>query len=69
MSEIDVVVTENGPYRVTGTVRLLDHRGEVVDAPSSPVYLCRCGASARKPFCDGSHARVGFGRGAIGTGS
>jgi CDGSH-type Zn-finger protein/truncated hemoglobin YjbI len=49
----------NGPYLVTNVTRLTNWLGEVV--PTRPqLALCRCGASATKPLCDGSHARIGF---------
>lgn len=48
-----------GPYLVTNAETLRDHLGR--DLPTRPqLALCRCGASAAKPFCDGSHARIGF---------
>lgn len=51
----------NGPYVVTGPVRILDVDGhEVVVAEGHTVKLCRCGHSAKKPFCDSSHRRVDF---------
>lgn len=50
----------NGPLRVAGTLRIIGEDGSV-DERSGKVFLCRCGASARKPFCDGSHKRIGFG--------
>jgi CDGSH-type Zn-finger protein/truncated hemoglobin YjbI/ferredoxin len=49
----------NGPYLVTGAEILRDWLGRPL--PTRPqMALCRCGASEMKPFCDGSHARVGF---------
>jgi len=49
----------NGPYLVTNVTRITNWLGETV--PSRPqLALCRCGASASKPLCDGSHARIGF---------
>ena len=49
----------NGPYLVTGARRLLDWLGAPL--PARPqMALCRCGASAIKPLCDGSHSRTGF---------
>jgi CDGSH-type Zn-finger protein/truncated hemoglobin YjbI len=49
----------DGPYLVTNVARLNDWLGG--DLPGRPQRaLCRCGASAIKPLCDGSHARVGF---------
>jgi CDGSH-type Zn-finger protein len=51
----------NGPYVIEGDdVRLVDWEGVEYRASRQPVALCRCGASFTKPFCDGSHARVGF---------
>lgn len=54
------VQTESGgPYLVTNVVNLLNWLGEPV--PTRPqMALCRCGRSATKPFCDGTHAEVGF---------
>jgi len=52
-----VTVTDNGPYAVTGGIELVNV--EFGDGASREHYtLCRCGASANKPFCDGSHWRV-----------
>jgi CDGSH-type Zn-finger protein/truncated hemoglobin YjbI len=49
----------NGPYLVTNVARLTNWLGE--DVPARPqLALCRCGASATKPLCDGTHARIGF---------
>ena len=49
----------DGPYLVTNAENLVDHLGCAL--PSRPqMALCRCGRSAMKPYCDGSHARVGF---------
>jgi CDGSH-type Zn-finger protein len=54
-----ITVTKNGPYAVTGGIELLDQK--MGDGASSEHYaLCRCGASKNKPFCDGSHWRIGF---------
>jgi CDGSH-type Zn-finger protein len=54
-----VVATNHGPYAVSGGVELM--QVEFGDGASREHYtLCRCGASANKPFCDGSHWRVGF---------
>jgi CDGSH-type Zn-finger protein/truncated hemoglobin YjbI len=49
----------NGPYLVTNVARLINHLGD--DLPATPqLALCRCGNSAAKPLCDGTHARIGF---------
>ena len=57
--EQKIRVLDGGPYRVEGGVPILDHEGGEIEAP--PAYsLCRCGGSSRKPFCDGTHKRIGF---------
>jgi len=54
-----VVVTDNGPYAVSGGVELAGTR--FGDGASREHYtLCRCGGSSNKPFCDGSHWRINF---------
>jgi len=61
MAEVEIKVRENGPYKVTGDVRIVDPDGrEFVLPEGSSIVLCRCGQSATKPFCDKSHRRVGF---------
>ena len=50
---------ENGPLKVTGQVTFKNSRGEAITAKRVMV-LCRCGQSKSKPFCDGSHAGIGF---------
>ena len=51
----------NGPYLVEGDVELLDPTGARVDTGGQArIALCRCGSSASKPLCDGSHNKVGF---------
>jgi len=50
----------DGPYEITGPVSLVDADGQPLEPPADAVYLCRCGGSATKPFCDGSHARTGW---------
>lgn len=54
-----IQVTENGPYMFEGGLEVRDAKGNVLDAPER-VFLCRCGGSNNKPFCDGTHARIGF---------
>lgn len=58
----DVIVTprKNGPYMVQGTLQLLDSEGNKVGLSDDPIFLCRCGGSANKPFCDGTHKNNGF---------
>jgi len=60
-NEVKITVRPNGPYRVEGTVKLLDANGGQWDLTGKPaISLCRCGGSANKPFCDGTHAKIGF---------
>jgi CDGSH-type Zn-finger protein len=54
----EITVSPNGPYLVTN-VDLVDWLGAPIQAPPT-VALCRCGASAMKPWCDGSHVTSGF---------
>jgi CDGSH-type Zn-finger protein/truncated hemoglobin YjbI len=54
-----IQAAKNGPYLVTNVPRLLNDLGEPIMA-TPKLALCRCGASAMKPLCDGSHARIGF---------
>lgn len=49
----------NGPYLVKGLGRLSNSRGEAI-ATAETMALCRCGGSQNKPFCDGTHAKIGF---------
>ena len=49
----------NGPLFVRGRVRLVDGDGHTI-REDTRMALCRCGASANKPFCDASHRRIGF---------
>jgi CDGSH-type Zn-finger protein len=50
----------DGPLIVRGDFRLLDQDGAEIDPGRDTVALCRCGRSAIKPFCDGTHKRSGF---------
>jgi CDGSH-type Zn-finger protein len=51
----------NGPYVVEGPVRIVDQDGnEFSTAGRKRISLCRCGGSVTKPFCDGTHTRIGF---------
>ncbi len=60
--ETEIVVRENGPYLIRGPVRVVDADGNEFELPTHKplVALCRCGGSTTKPFCDGTHSRVGF---------
>ncbi|HEY7968192.1 MAG TPA: CDGSH iron-sulfur domain-containing protein [Solirubrobacteraceae bacterium] len=61
MSDVTIEITDNGPYKVSGPIELLAPDGSPVEvAEGRNVFLCRCGGSSNKPFCDGTHSRVGF---------
>lgn len=52
-------VSRDGPIKMTGDIVVVSSAGEVLKE-AKRVSLCRCGASSNKPFCDGSHSKVGF---------
>ncbi|MBK6913248.1 MAG: (4Fe-4S)-binding protein [Ignavibacteriales bacterium] len=56
---IQIVVSENGPINIKGNFDIFDSRGNKVKSKGS-VSLCRCGGSASKPFCDGTHKKNNF---------
>ena len=61
MSDVKIIVRRNGPYLVQGPVTLIDADGNQYDLTGKQQFsLCRCGASVNKPFCDGTHSRIGF---------
>lgn len=56
-----IKVLQNGPYLVDGdAATLVDWNGVAYPIRKRPFALCRCGASTTKPFCDGTHSRMGF---------
>jgi CDGSH-type Zn-finger protein len=50
---------ENGPLHIMGTLELLGTDGKLIEK-SEELYLCRCGQSNNKPYCDGQHKQAGF---------
>ena len=59
MADVKITALKNGPYKVDGPISLFYENSAIqTDKPS--VYLCRCGASSKKPFCDGTHSKIGF---------
>ena len=56
-----ITVRQNGPYRIDGDdVKVVDWNGKEYPVTRRPIALCRCGASRNKPFCDATHATIGF---------
>ena len=55
-----ITVRDNGPYLVKGPVLILDAEGNEFALERATVALCRCGGSTTKPFCDGTHSKIGF---------
>ena len=59
MAEVTIEARPNGPYIVSGPIELRDTNGNIL-ATQTRTVLCRCGASTKKPFCDGTHSKIGF---------
>ena len=62
MSQVKVTIRDHGPLLVSGPVEVVDGEGKPLTlSPDKPaIALCRCGASANKPFCDGAHKAASF---------
>src|SRR5689334_745186 len=67
MTQVTITPRPNGPLIIDGPVRIVTPEGRELTPPprkdgkpSEVVVLCRCGGSAVKPFCDGTHKRNGF---------
>lgn len=55
---VTIKVRDNGPLVVDGEFTLTDAQGNEI--PIVKRALCRCGGSTMKPFCDGTHSKIGF---------
>jgi CDGSH-type Zn-finger protein len=55
---VTIKIRDNGPYVVDGDFTLTDAQGNPI--PILKRALCRCGGSTTKPFCDGTHSKIGF---------
>jgi CDGSH-type Zn-finger protein len=60
MAEVRIRTLKDGPYEIKGPVQLIDAKRGEFKLTEDPIYLCRCGQSANKPFCDGTHQKCGF---------
>ena len=59
--EVRITARDNGSFLVEGPIRLFDADGNEYDISAKKrVSLCRCGGSTNKPFCDGTHSKLGF---------
>lgn len=61
-TEVRVTIqpSDNGPNLVRGPVTLVDAEGNEIPSKTKNIALCRCGGSQNKPFCDGTHSKIGF---------
>lgn len=70
MADVTILVRKDGPLWVIGDFNLVDADGNAIPIPEAKrkttpegqprVSLCRCGGSVVKPFCDGTHSKIGF---------
>lgn len=58
-NELNVTVLKGGPLMVQGTCKVTNSKGEIIKE-GEKLFLCRCGQSNNKPFCDGAHKAAGF---------
>lgn len=55
---LKIQIRPNGPYLVQGDFTLIDEEGNEIEPRKKA--LCRCGGSTTKPYCDGTHSKIGF---------
>jgi CDGSH-type Zn-finger protein len=61
MTTVKITTTDNGPYVIDGPARVVDADGNEYDlTEQTTIFLCRCGGSGTKPFCDGTHETLRF---------
>ena len=58
LENVQIKVMKNGPLLIEGKVIITDENGDVNETEGKMIALCRCGHSANKPFCDGSHKKA-----------
>lgn len=62
MADVKITVRKDGPFKIEapeGSIELVDHEGNKFDLTGKTIFsLCRCGASAKKPYCDGTHKTI-----------
>lgn len=52
-----IEVIDNGPIKITGNILLRDSKRDIMESPEE-IYICRCGKSLNKPYCDDSHKKA-----------
>jgi CDGSH-type Zn-finger protein/uncharacterized Fe-S cluster protein YjdI len=57
--QLSIEATQNGPLHIVGNVTIIDSQNRVIFT-GDETWLCRCGGSANKPFCDSTHKRINF---------
>jgi CDGSH-type Zn-finger protein len=60
VADTTITVRDNGPYLIKGPLEIRDAEGNEFRVERETVALCRCGGSTTKPFCDGTHSKIGF---------
>jgi CDGSH iron-sulfur domain-containing protein 3 len=55
-SQAAIEIIDNGPIKITGKILLLDSKRDITEK-FEEIYLCRCGRSGNKPYCDESHKK------------
>ena len=60
MNDVTITIKEQGPFLVKGPIKLVGPEGQEIPLEGRTAALCRCGGSAAKPFCDGTHSKIGF---------
>jgi len=55
--QAEIEVIPGGPLRIKGNIIFSDKRRDIFETPADEIYLCRCGRSKNKPYCDGSHEK------------
>ena len=61
MADVTISLIGNGPVMIEGPVTLLDADDNPIETPEGKaIFLCRCGQSSEKPFCDGTHKACGY---------
>ena len=58
--EAKISAYDDGPFLVMGPVVIEDAEGNEYPTEKETIALCRCGASVEKPFCDGTHSKIGL---------